>query len=304
MRIRLYTELMSKREESETTLRKDMLSAIMSRFFGEEARNLDEKVLSLELMTYNFHESLNLKPLFLDLSRQIKKVDVARRKEFQDRLIKSAKEIVGKQTMILERACKSRLIQLDSANYPVISEDTLGFKNTSDLIVSEGSNTQAETKGSSNIESLWVQSNPKMTDSILKAIVANIEHNPLHNVSIDTVTNNNVTQIFRSQVTIRKIDLETKEVKVTVSITPLNKCNKESMNFEGISDAKFGVTHFDFPMIDNIRLPNDMRFSLVLEHCDSIETAMKVIYFPGSYASLKDKPYYTEVINTLKTLND
>jgi len=33
---------------------------------------LDEKVLNLELLAYNFHGSLNLKPLFLYIDRQIR----------------------------------------------------------------------------------------------------------------------------------------------------------------------------------------------------------------------------------------
>src|SRR5260221_14532267 len=62
---RLYTELMSKREESESTLRKDMLQQIIGSFLGTEKQSLDSRLLSLELLAYNFHQSINLKPLFL-----------------------------------------------------------------------------------------------------------------------------------------------------------------------------------------------------------------------------------------------
>src|SRR6188474_2534835 len=69
---RLYSELMSRREESESALRKDMLVSIISSFLNPDRTNLNNDVLSLELLAYNFHESLNLKPLFLDLMRRIK----------------------------------------------------------------------------------------------------------------------------------------------------------------------------------------------------------------------------------------
>ena len=63
---RLYSELMSKREESESALRKDMFNSIIGSFLqaGTNAGSLESQVLNLELLAENFHESLNLKPLF------------------------------------------------------------------------------------------------------------------------------------------------------------------------------------------------------------------------------------------------
>src|SRR5438093_6036327 len=58
---RLYSELMSRREESESSLRKDMFVSIIQSFLKPGSGDLDSKVLNLELLAYNFHESLNLK---------------------------------------------------------------------------------------------------------------------------------------------------------------------------------------------------------------------------------------------------
>ena len=73
---RLYSELMSKREESESALRKDMFQSIIQSFLkpGGEGQSLDEQVLNLELLAYNFHESLDLKPLFVHLEKQIRRL--------------------------------------------------------------------------------------------------------------------------------------------------------------------------------------------------------------------------------------
>ena len=67
---RLYSELMSRREESESALRKDMCVSIIGSFVKPTGGSLNSDVLNLELLAYNFHESLNLKPLFLDLRRR------------------------------------------------------------------------------------------------------------------------------------------------------------------------------------------------------------------------------------------
>lgn len=70
--VRLYTELMSKREEAESALRKDMFTSIIDTFLKPQAPSLDVRVLNLELLAYNFHESLNLKPLFANIDQQIR----------------------------------------------------------------------------------------------------------------------------------------------------------------------------------------------------------------------------------------
>src|SRR4249920_2659577 len=67
---RLYSELMSRREESESALRKDMFVSIISSFLRSSSGDIASDVLNLELLVYNFHESLNLKPLFADIKRR------------------------------------------------------------------------------------------------------------------------------------------------------------------------------------------------------------------------------------------
>ncbi len=68
---RLYTELMSRREESESALRKDMCVSIISSFVNPRDVGLSASVLNLEMLAYNFHESLNLKPLFTEMRRRV-----------------------------------------------------------------------------------------------------------------------------------------------------------------------------------------------------------------------------------------
>src|SRR5438105_14491840 len=68
---RVYTELMSSREQAESGLRKDMFISVIQTFLRPEAVSLESKMLNLEMLAYNFHESLNLKPLFAHMDRQI-----------------------------------------------------------------------------------------------------------------------------------------------------------------------------------------------------------------------------------------
>ena len=99
---RLYSELMSRREEAESSLRKDMFVSIIGSFLQPEAGNIDAKVLNLELLAYNFNESLNLKPLFLDLQRRLAMLKTADREPFLRRLNRVAREISARQLFGLE----------------------------------------------------------------------------------------------------------------------------------------------------------------------------------------------------------
>lgn len=108
--VRLYTELMAKREEAESALRKDMFTSIIGSFLRGDTVSLESKVLNLELLSYNFHESLDLKPLFMHLDRTMRRRDtatgepgdyLASLKHYRKRLIKAAREVKRKQIEVL-----------------------------------------------------------------------------------------------------------------------------------------------------------------------------------------------------------
>lgn len=239
--IRIYTELMSKREEAESVLRKGMFDSMIQSFTKSATISMDEKVLNLELLSYNFHESINLKPLFIFFERQIRASKEKSKGEYLDRVHKVATEITRKQMLVLEGAGRKfdRHIDLDT-------------------------------------------------------LAANPGGIPLDE---DTLTIENITRHF--SIFVEKADMDTRELKVRLEIrTPTDT----SGNFD-INSAEFWVGFFDFPMIDNTRLANDQRCSVVLNAFEDNSADVTLVYFPGSYASLKEKPYYQEVVQKLMRTN-
>ena len=103
-RLRLYSELMSRREESEATLRKEMFQSIIGSFFDPGASTMEAKLLKMELLAENFHEALNLTPLFLHLHREIAELHepAALRRAYETRLSALAQEVIRKQLVVLE----------------------------------------------------------------------------------------------------------------------------------------------------------------------------------------------------------
>jgi len=64
----------------------------------------------------------------------------------------------------------------------------------------------------------------------------------------------------------------------------------------------FHVSYYDFPMIDNTRLSNDQRAAVVVNQINDAGADLTVVYFPGSYASLKEKVSYDEVVEKLRQM--
>jgi hypothetical protein len=100
---RVYAELTSGREQAESSLRKDMSLSIMQTFLRPETAGLEAKMLNLEMLAYNFHESLNLKPLFSHLDRQIATTAESGKDLYVTRLNQTAKEITTRQMVLLEQ---------------------------------------------------------------------------------------------------------------------------------------------------------------------------------------------------------
>jgi hypothetical protein len=237
--VRIYTELMSRREEAESALRKDMFVSMIQTFLKAGSSSLDERVLNLELLSYNFHESLNLKPLFLHIDRQIHASSDPRKREYVDRLQKVGREITRKQLLVLEGAGAKfdRFIDLDSLKAG-------GMPLEEGVLVLEG-----------------------------------------------------ITRYF--SLFVQEADLSTRELKMRLEV----KTPKDTLGNYDTSSAEFWVGFFDFPMIDNTRLGNDQRCAVILNAFEDGSADITLAYFPGSYASLKEKPYYQEVVQKLMRSN-
>ena len=122
-RIQLYTQLMSGREQSESALRKDMFNSILGTIL-KDTHSLDENILQLELLAYNFHESLNLMPLFVYLDRKIaSEENLQLRYAYRKRLYKMAGDVISKQISSLEGAAARETMFI---TFP--SSDSIGYK--------------------------------------------------------------------------------------------------------------------------------------------------------------------------------
>ncbi|MFB3922143.1 MAG: hypothetical protein ACE145_10505 [Terriglobia bacterium] len=236
---RIYTQLMSSREQAESALRKDMFVSIIQSFLRPQSASLEDRMLNLELLAYNFHESLNLKPLFVHMQKQVAVAPAASQPEFSDRLNKVAREITTRQMVLLEQVGKkfSRTVDFDK----------------------------------------------------FKANPGGLE------LDQETLSLDGTDREF--MLSVLEIDPRRKELTMELGVrTP-----KESPIVRRLT---FHVGYFDFPMIDNTRLSRDQRCAVVLDQLGDSSAELTLVLFPGSYASLKERVSYDEVVEKLRGLGE
>lgn len=285
---RLFTELMTRREDSESALRKDMFNSILNNILNDKANStLDEMILEIELLTYNFHESLNLMPLFEYLNRynNERTSDPNLKKAYRARLIKMSKAIISKQLSSLEAG---------SQPVPFTYEDTLlNYKTRPEY----ARNSEYRER----IDDLYEQNSDALNGSEKTCTFLN----PVFNgTTFDTLLH-----IIR----IKILDYDTGDASARVQLTIQTSNPVSSAPPLPPRKTEFTVNYFEFPMIDNTRLDNDKRLAVVLNDFTSkkydrksgqpagkrTRIELKVIYFPGSRASLKERPYFDEIVSKL-----
>ncbi len=243
---RLYTELMSRREESESALRKDVFTSIIGTILQDDPATLDEKILQLELLAYNFHESLNLTPLFTYLNRRnnTETKDRVMHKAYKNRIYDMSKEVTTKQLASLEGVATTEKF--------VYFYDSLAFS-------------------------------PNDTFSCM---------------FLDSIVNGKDVERIQHFVHLTILEKDTFDASVNVRL-------KIGTQIAGKEDKvvapEFSIDFFEFPMIDNTRLINDKRCAVVLRDFDSVNKFIELdlIFFPGSHSSLKERPYYDDIVAKL-----
>ena len=253
-RVTLYTQLMSQRESSDTALRQEMFKSIVGTFLTKSTAQLEQKLLSLELLSYNFHESLQLSPVFKHVQREVQSLGDKQpeRAIYLSRLEDVAKEVAGKQIEILQESGTSRERGIDFDQLHAHPEGVRVFEQCFPLHAEDASKLPADKQSSS---ASTANDNPRC-------------------ISADIM------------------DIRLKEKKLSVHLTSTTK--------EGESvEELFWLDFYSFPMVDNTHLSHDERIAVVLKEFNEANAQLAFVYFPGSHAGLKDKPFYDDMLHQL-----
>jgi len=273
---RLYIEMQGRREEADSNLRKDMFNSILQTFMTRDSavRITSEEVirqqtLSLELLAANFHESLDIAPLFKDVERRIELEQRSTNTELRQRLESVAIQVIERQLTTMadvgsvERgdAMASKLNEPGSATYLIF-----GARTVANPAVNPGEGTSR--------------------------------------LCLSMKADNGSTHHRQFTLDVTGLDERQREVMVRLVVTkPITneQCQQAALDIVANRevDTNFSVGLFDFPMIDNTRLSDNQRAAVSLIALTPNVLSLKIAYFPSSRASLKDKPYYEEMTRQL-----
>lgn len=258
---RLYSELLSKREDAESALRKDMFSTILKQFFlipdkDNGQTNVPKRLLKLEMLALNFGDALSLSPLFVELDKDINNYKYpsafskTNRARDKNRLKSLARRVSEQQLSALSTGGISWVFSI-----PLSALDNGSFK----WPYNEGDEGELPVKEEDREYSRAYSLND--VDRDYKFTFSNAEDES-------------------KAVTVK--------LEIQVSDNPV------------IVKRSFKLNYFNFPMVDNTRLSNDQRFALVMTKFSKERIYFSAICFPGKYSSQRDKPFLDDVIHRLR----
>jgi hypothetical protein len=272
--IRLYAEMMGRREEADSNLRKDMFNSILTTFLSKDPslklsaeEQISQQILSLELLAYNFHESLDIAPLFRDVERRI------------------PASATGPDPALLSRL-ESVALQVIEHQLTTLSD--VGTVERGDALTEKIKDFQAHV-----VFGTRAIPNPQVKPGEGAATLC---------MSMEATDRSRHHRQFKLELI--NYNPATREVQVRLYVSQVltaQECLQPDLDLEAKRevDTNFQVGLFDFPMIDNTRLSGSERCAVSLTALNPNVVSVTLAYFPASRASLKDKPYYDEVIRDL-----
>ena len=100
---------------------------------------------------------------------------------------------------------------------------------------------------------------------------------------------------YRVTMHFRNMKDSTKSIEAGLTIDSLDTLDFNASHTE----MNFNLDYFNFPRIDNINLPNNQRIAMVLENFGQTKITVRIILFPGIYASQHDKPFMDDAVRLL-----
>ena len=272
---RLYTELMTSREKADSALRQEMFNVIITTFLKKDEkgnRDVRDEILALELLAYNFHDAIDIGPLFNHVRKNIdgeRNVTEKKLSELTKRLERVAKEVTSKQLASLgdggakfDAWVMFDVLDENPQKDPIKAIDGV-------LLVPDSADHDSAGQESADHDSADRESDVEIDTAV-----------PLRKAYLEVLDYDKIKR--------------TLDVQLTVS-NEENGVTELSVNFE--------VGFYDFPMIDNSRLPGGQRVAVALQDWEpGSHVQVALAYFPGSRASLKEKRFYEEIVKQLQSV--
>ncbi len=247
--LRFYTGLITREEESKRELRVRMLEELLRSFAYSEdtqgsAAQIEQRLLSLELLSRNFADSLDIKPLFTTINKEIS--DIASRGDSQSILMRAAYE--SDLHRVARDVRESQLAKLGIGFDLEVPLFSIGetFHWPEDFVSDEARINNADEK--------WRE---RLSDLVSTFELEGVRRQ----LSLSFSWLDRERRSIQTHVVVREPGMESSRSAVV--------------------ESTFRLDFFDFPMIQNIELSGDHRLAIVMNEFDDVRIHISVAYFPG-----------------------
>lgn len=266
------TTILSQREQAESQLRAsmfhDLIDPIIGPFKEGERIPLDRERLLVELLTLNFHEHIEFKPLLEDLYKRLATNKSLSREDAviqRSRLSSVARRVIDRQITVLS-------VEAEKYGLQGYEPEQIYFKNSIGTNVGECHWTK-ETDG-------LPLNGPAMPAALYEK------------VCVKSPDNAYLVEILLSEIDIQN---HTCTISVTIKDLPAHTI---------VRVQEFTLTEFDFPFTDNTRIDKDHRFSLVIDNFvgidvppeEEITVGLRLVWFQKDFITSRERPLnYSEI---------
>lgn len=249
---RLKVQLLGDRRGEDNIMRRDMFQSILSTFLDSRGHDdlkmlAENQVLALELLARNFHEFIDIGPLFKHVRQLVTSDDILDNEVLLARMTRIAREVKDRQISALGD----------------VGSTLSGTYFFEDLDLNQGYF--------------------KLMDDTLRL------------PGDESVSLKSTERHFKLEVV--DANLETQEIRVRLLVF-------STQDRKPRIDRVLTVGLFNFPMVNSMRLSHEERCSVVVTRWGPDSAELQLLYFPATYAAMREKFYQDEAEDAALRLGD
>jgi len=301
----MYVKTMTEREKSDTDIRQAMFHGLLNGYLGalkddltkEEEESFRRRIMFLELLTLNFQEYFNAKPLFeevyagLERKRTDPKASEDDKKKWENlekEIIRVSRNIVSRQATMLNSMGTSEVFSVER-DHPICVR-LYNREDFANLRKKDGVTRFKSYQSGNCIDPLSVGQMEGTKNGSAKT----------ENAGLKVKTKNETEDNGRQSIDIMLVKIDKSRVRVQLGIYDdmfegnvlQGSMLKRSLEIE--------ISVFDLPYMDNTKLSDGSRFSLVLRQVDDDSAEIEAIRFKNDFLSLRDRPVFEEMLQKLE----
>ncbi len=304
-RAEVFIKTMTEREKADTDIRQSMFHSLLTGYLGavkddfikENEQSFRRRIMFLELLTVNFQEFFNAKPLFEDVYAGIKrkrsgsKGTVAGSKTWDDLeqdIIRVARNVASRQATMLNNIGTSAVFYIEMEKpYCVRLYDRADLE----TLKRQDSTTPFQSFRENGCLA-------QESDGSAPGAAADGVNGGASDPRINTPDLTGYEK--RHSLELRLVEVAQARAKVQVTVYEDFFGGKVLRFSRPGRSLQFDVSYFDLPYMDNTKLSDGSRFALVLRDVHGNAAEMEALRFKNDFMSLRDRPLFEEMLQKLQ----